>query len=90
MIEQILKSGTSISANLSEAIYAVSRKDFLNKAHIALKECSETLNWLELIRASNALTEGQFDSMNKDCEELLKLLISTTKTTKFSEPISNI
>ena len=77
---QILRSGTSISANMSEAIYAVSRADFLNKSHIALKECAETIHWLELLHESGHITKSQFESMKIDCEELLKLLISTTKT----------
>jgi four helix bundle protein len=79
---QILRSGTSISANLSEAIYGVSRGDFLNKSHIALKECAETMHWLEILKESENITLSQFESMKTDCEELLKLLTSTTKTTR--------
>ncbi|MCL1786194.1 MAG: four helix bundle protein [Alphaproteobacteria bacterium] len=77
---QILRSGTSIGANMSEAVYAISRGDFLHKSHIALKECSETMHWLELLQESEYITKPQFESMKIDCEELLKLLISTTKT----------
>jgi len=81
---QILRSGTSISANMAEAIYAISRSDFLSKSHIALKECAETLNWLELLYEAKHITQPQFDSIKADCEEVLKLLISTTKTTRYN------
>ncbi|MCL1902011.1 MAG: four helix bundle protein [Alphaproteobacteria bacterium] len=80
--KQILRSGTSIGANLAEAKYASSRKDFLSKNTIALKECSETLFWLKKLKNSDILTQEQFDSMHKDCEELVKLLTRITKTLK--------
>ena len=57
--KQILRSGTSIGANLAEAESAISRKDFLSKLYIALKECSETLYWLELMKETEYLTEEQ-------------------------------
>ena len=78
--KQILRSGTSIGANLAEAATAISRKDFLSKLYISLKECSETLYWLELMRKTDYLTEEQFLSLHKDCEELRKMLSSSTKT----------
>jgi len=87
--KQILRSGTSIGANMSEAIYAISRDDFLYKSHIALKECSETLYWLELLCEYKHITKQQFESMKIDCQELLKLLISTTRTVR-RQKISNI
>ena len=78
--KQILRSGTSIGANLAEAESAISRKDFLSKLYIALKECSETLYWLELMKETEYLTEEQFQSLHRDCEELRKMLSSSTKT----------
>ena len=80
--KQILRSGTSIGANLTEAEYAITKKDFLAKAHIAYKECAETNYWLNLLHKSDYLTDEQFKSLNTDCVELLKLLTSITKTTK--------
>ncbi len=77
---QILKSGTSIGANLAEARAAISRKDFLSKLYIALKECSETLYWLELLKETDFLTQEQYLSLYNDCEELRKMLSSATKT----------
>ncbi len=82
LLKQILRSGTSIGANIAEAKYASSRKDFLNKLYIALKECSETLYWLQLLFESKFLTATEYSSMQTDTEELLKLLIAITKTVK--------
>ena len=78
--KQILRSGTSIGANIAEANCAISRKDFLSKLYIAFKESAETLYWLELLWASDYLSEREFRSLHADCEELRKLLSSTTKT----------
>ena len=80
--KQILRSGTSIGANLTEAEYAISKRDFLAKVHISYKECAETQYWLNLLYKSDYLTAEQFNSLNNDCIELLKLLTSITKTTK--------
>lgn len=78
--KQLLRSGTSIGANLAEAECAISKKDFLAKVYIALKECAETKYWLELLYETEFLSEGQFRSIYADCEELRKMLSSTTKT----------
>ncbi len=78
--KQILRSGTSIGANLTEAQYSISKKEFLSKAHISYKECGETLYWLELLFKSKYLSEEQYSSINADCEELMRLLTSITKT----------
>lgn len=78
--KQILRSGTSIGANVAESESAISDKDFLSKIYIALKECSETTYWLELLVATDYLTQEQFDSMITDCIELRKIMMSTTKT----------
>ena len=80
--KQLLRSGTSVGANVAEAQYAISRKDFLNKNYIALKECAETLYWLELLASCAYLSTKEYDSLYADCEELRKLLSSITKTTK--------
>jgi four helix bundle protein len=80
MAKQILRSGTSIGANLSEAVYAISKKDFLAKKYIALKECAETEYWLELLHNTGYLSDEEFTSLVTDCKEILKLLIAATKT----------
>ena len=82
--KQLLRSGTSIGANLAEAQYGSSRKDFLNKVYIALKECAETLYWLELLASCDYLTNNEFESLYTDCEELRKILSSITKSTKIN------
>ena len=78
--KQILRSGTSIGANIAEAQYGSSRRDFLNKLYIALKECVETLYWLELLYSCGYISRTEYDSLHSDCEELRKLLSSITKS----------
>ena len=78
--KQVLRSGTSIGANIAESECAISRKDFLSKIYIALKECSETLYWLELLRDTDYLTAEQAASLMQDWTELRKMLSATTKT----------
>lgn len=80
--KQVLRSGTSIGANLAEAECAISRNDFLAKVYIALKECAETLYWLELLHDIDYLTAEQYDSLSADATEIKKMLSSTTKTMK--------
>ena len=80
--KQFLRSGTSIGANITEAQYASSKKDFLNKMYIALKECAETLYWMELLFSCHHFAESEYESLKMDCTELQKLLISITKSTK--------
>lgn len=80
--KQILRSGTSIGANLAESEYAISADDFTSKVYIALKECSETEYWLKLLKNTEYITQEQYDSIFDDCEEIRKLLSSTTKTMK--------
>ena len=79
--KQLLRSGTSVGANISEATFASSKKDFLNKTFIAQKECAETAYWLELLKECGYLSLSQYESINEDCQELLKMLCSITKTT---------
>ncbi len=80
--KQILRSGTSIGANVNEAISAVSKKDFVNKLSIALKEARETKYWLNLLKDSNYLNQDIFNISNRDCNELIKILSSIIITTK--------
>ena len=80
--KQLLRSGTSIGANVSEALCGISKKDFLAKMYIAYKESAETLYWLDLLNATDFISEKEFRSINNDCEELQKLLSSITKTTQ--------
>ena len=80
--KQLLRSGTSIGANIAEAQYGSSRKDFLNKLYIALKECAETLYWLELLHSCDYLSDSEYDSLQTDCGELRKLLSSITKSVR--------
>ena len=83
MSKQILRSGTNIGANIAEAECAFSKKDFLAKMYIAFKECSETKYWLELLYKTEYLSKDQYNSIDSDCTELLKLLSSITKSTKY-------
>jgi four helix bundle protein len=82
MSKQLLRAGTSIGANLTEAQYAVSKKDFLHKTTISLKECAETEYWLDLLKETSIITPDEHKSLNADCSALLKLLASIVKTTK--------
>ena len=79
--KQLLRSGTSIGANICEALCGVSKKDFLSKMHISFKECVETQYWLDLMAETDYLSKEEYDSISSDCEELRKLLSSITKST---------
>lgn len=80
--QQIIRAGTSVGALVREAEFAESRKDFLHKLHIGLKEANESVYWLQLLYATNYITKKMYDSMEKDAAELLKMLISSVKTVK--------
>ena len=80
--KQVLRSGTSIGANVKEAIRGQSKADFYAKMNIALKEASETEYWLELIGESGYIEKEPFNSIYSDCQELLKILMSITKSQK--------
>lgn len=79
---QLLKAGTAIGALISEARFGQSDADFLSKISIALKEANETEYWLRLLKAADYLTDIQFQDIYHDCDELLAMLIATTKTVK--------
>lgn len=80
--KQLLRSGTNIGANVREAMRGESKSDFYHKLNIALKEADETAYWLELLYESEYISTPQFDSIYKDCNELINLLVSITKTQK--------
>ena len=84
--KQVLRSGTSISANVHESEFAQSPSDFASKLHIALKEANETMNWLNLLHDTDYLSEKAFESMAADCSELIALLVSSIKTVKKNNP----
>ncbi len=80
--KQLLRSGTSIGANIRESKNAESDMDFIHKLGIAQKECDETLYWLELLKATDFLDEMMFKSIYQDAEEILKMLRSSIITKK--------
>lgn len=80
--KQILRSGTSIGALIRESENGSSRRDFIHKLSIALKEADETQYWLELLYRSEIISQAVFESINKDAEELIKLLVASVKTSK--------
>ena len=77
---QLLRSGTSIGANVEEALAGHSRKDFLHKMNLATKEARETRYWLRLLKDSDILSESQADSIINQSDELVKILTSIVKT----------
>ena len=82
MSRQLLRSGTSVGANVKEAIRGQSRADFAAKMNIALKEISETEYWLEILHETGYLTKAEFDSMYEDCAEIIRILMSIVKSSK--------
>ena len=80
--KQLIRSGTSIGANVVESQQAQSRADFISKLSIALKEASETDYWLRLLNATDYLSESEFSSIIADCKELEKILTAIIKTTR--------
>ena len=80
--KQIMRSGTSIGANINEAICSISKKEFLAKMYIAYKEAAESQYWIELLKDNNYINHEEFNSLSKDCNELIKILSSITKSTK--------
>ena len=81
MSKQVLRSGTSIGANVTEAIYGSSRKDFAAKLQIAQKEAAETLYWLELLNSCDYIPNDLYTSLSKDCRELISILCASIKST---------
>jgi four helix bundle protein len=80
--KQILRSGTSIGAMIREGEFAQSRADFVNKMSVSLKEANETDYWLSLLRDTGYIDEKMYQSIQADCVEIIKILVSTVKTAK--------
>ena len=85
--KQVLRSGTSIGANLAEGKYAQSSADFMTKLNIALKEASETEYWLEILHETGLLTDEQYKSISEDCSEIIKMLIAGVRSLKTSSNV---
>jgi len=83
--KQVLRSGTSIGANVAESECAQSENDFIAKIYIALKESAETQYWLELLKDAEYIDEKSYRSIYKDCNEITKILNATTKTIKMKK-----
>jgi four helix bundle protein len=80
--KQILRSGTSIGANIHEAVASESKKDFIHKLGIAVKEARETSYWLNLLKDSGYITKEEFNKLNSSCDEIIRILNSIILTTK--------
>ena len=83
--KQIIRSGTSIGANINEANYGQSKADFVSKMHIALKETAETEYWLRLLIMSDYITEDMGNSLLHDCLEIKRILVASINTAKESK-----
>ncbi len=86
MSKQVFRSGTSIGANIHEAIQGQSRADFISKLNISLKEASETSYWLILLHRTSFLEDKMYLSLKKDIDEIIRILISSIKTAKKNDP----
>lgn len=82
LCSQVLRSGTSIGANVEEAVGGISRKDFINKLQVSYKEARETRYWLNLLMDSEILEKKLADSFIKDCEGILRILTTILKSSK--------
>ena len=82
LINQIIRSATSIGANIHEANYAASKADFINKFHIALKECVETEYWIEMLVGSNCITEAVSKELLNECGIIRRMLVKSVNTAK--------
>ena len=80
LINQLLRSGTSIGANIHEAQYAHGKKDFVYKLEVSLKECNETDYWIELLYETNSLSDGDFKKTKSEITELRRMLVSSINT----------
>lgn len=79
---QVLRSGTSVFANIKEAQFAQSPSDFVHKLSISLKEANETMGWIELFRESGYIDQRSFESISADCQEIIAMLVASINTTK--------
>ena len=80
--KQLLRSGTSVGALVREAEHAQSKKDFIHKTAIGLKEINETKYWLNLLYETSIIYEREYNSIHTDCEEILKIMVKIIKTSK--------
>lgn len=80
--KQLMKSGTAIGALISEAEFGQSKRDFINKMNISLKEANETLYWINILKDTGYIEIEIFTNLNKQCSELVAMLVSTIKTSK--------
>ena len=79
---QLLRSGTSIYANINEAEFAQSQADFVHKLSIALKEANETKGWIQLVYSSDFIDKKSYESILSDCSEIIAMLVASINTTK--------
>ena len=80
--KQIIRSATSIGANINEANYGISKADFIAKMHIALKECAETEYWIRLLKEAEYINNDIFNALISDCLSIKKMLVATLNTAK--------
>ncbi len=85
LVNQIIRSATSIGANIHEANYASSKADFINKFHIALKECLETEYWIEMLVGSNCITDEVSKELLQECGVIRRMLVKSINTAKANE-----
>jgi len=85
LTNQLLRCGTSVGANIHEAQYAQGTKDFISKFEIALKECNESMYWLELLFETNSISDTDFDVLTKACVDIRRMLVSSVTTLKQKE-----
>jgi four helix bundle protein len=84
ILNHLLRSGTSVSANVEEAIAAISKKEFSSKISISYKETRESMNWLRLLNDTNSMDPEDFKSIYADCDELARILFAILKKTRMS------
>lgn len=82
LINQLLRSGTSVGANIHEAQYAQGTKDFISKLEIALKECNESEYWIELLYSTNSISYEDYFAFYKECVEMRRMMVSSVTTLK--------
>ena len=84
LVNQIVRSATSVGANIHEANYASSKADFINKFHIALKECAETEYWIDMLTGCDAITQETAGSLLQECGVIRRMLVKSISTAKIS------
>ncbi len=82
--KQLLRSGTSIGANIEEAVGGISRKDFIAKLQISYKECRETIYWIKLLTTTEILKKNLANELHKDADEILRIIVAILKSSKNS------